>query len=107
MSQKKITAFLGDTCPHCARILPAIDQLVEQDDVEVEYREVWNNAKNKEEMESLRELYNEHCGGNMIVPSFYDSATHRLICHPQTYDNLRAWLFAHESTESHTEPRAG
>ena len=90
---KRIIEFYGTTCPFCARISPEVDRLEADNPVTVERLEVWNTAENAAKMEALKPLYDEHCNGNMIVPSFYDESTNRLICNPGTYEDLKAWVF--------------
>ena len=77
----------------CVVMDPNVEKLENEDGVEIEALEVWHNEENKRRMASLKNLYDQECRGNFIVPSFYDPDTHRLICEPGTYENLRAWVF--------------
>lgn len=89
---KKVIEFYGETCPYCAAVAPAVNRLEREDGVNVLRLEVWNNEENKARMEALRPLYEKHCDGNMVVPSFYEEATGRLICNPSSYGVLYAWV---------------
>lgn len=92
MGIKHIVEFYGATCSYCHAIEPAVDRLEREDGVRVERLEVWNNAGNAEQMEALADLYGAECGGNMVVPSFYDPVTGRLICNPGSYERLKEWV---------------
>ena len=83
--------FYGDTCPFCRLIMPALARFERETGVVIERLEVWSNPVNAEKMEALRHLYDEHCGGNMVIPSFYDANTGRLLCNPGSYEELKAW----------------
>lgn len=90
---KKIIEFFGATCPYSAAIAPVVAQLAAEGGVVFEQLEVWRNDENMKKMEALRPLYDAHCGGNMIVPSFYDAEKKRLLCNPASYDDLKQWIF--------------
>jgi len=90
---KTIVEFYGQECPYCVEIIPEVDRLEKEEDVEVERVEVWHNEENHKRMESLKRLYDQECEGNFVVPSFYDQETNRLICDPKTYENLKSWVF--------------
>ncbi len=89
---KQVTLFYGSTCPYCQAIMPAVYRLEKDDGVVFERLEVCNNDKNNARMEALVSLYDTECGGNMVVPSFYDADTRRLLCNPGTYEALKQWL---------------
>jgi len=93
MAKKIIEFYFGRECRYCVNIIPAVRRLESEDGVEIVKREVWHNAENNQRMQSLRELYDECCGGNFIVPSFYDMETKRLIGNPGSYENLKKWIF--------------
>ena len=93
MNKKHIIEFYGATCPFCIRMAPHVDRLETEEAVVVDRLEVWNNAENKSKMEALTELYEKECNGNMVVPSFYDAETNRLICNPGSYEALKKWVF--------------
>jgi thiol-disulfide isomerase/thioredoxin len=91
-TQKHIIEFYGDTCPFCHGIAPIVDKLEKEGIAVFDRLEVWNNTENKARMESLKHHYDANCNGNMIVPSFYDASTDRLICNPGTYERLKEWI---------------
>lgn len=91
-TERHIIEFYGETCPYCMAIVPAVNRLEKEDNVAVERLEVWNNEGNKAQMEALRPLYEKCCNGNMVVPSFYEEATGRLICNPGSYEVLYSWI---------------
>ena len=90
---KKTIEFYGTEGMDCMVMDPKVEKLEKEDGVAIESLEVWHNEANKRKMASLRDLYDKECRGNFVVPSFYDPETHRLICGPGTYENLRAWVF--------------
>lgn len=94
MNASHIIMFCGATCPYCHAIVPALDRLEKEDGVVIERLEVWNHPENRKRMDALKHLYEKECGGNMIVPSFYDPATERLLCNPGSYEKLKAWIDA-------------
>lgn len=93
MQSKHIIEFYGETCPYCRAIAPAVERL-EVDGVAIDRLEVWNHPENEKRMKELRHLYDQECGGNMIVPSFYDPVTDRLLCNPGSYEELKVWTEA-------------
>ena len=93
MPKKIIEFYFGRECPYCVSIIPAVKKLEAEDEVEIEKREVWHNAENSQRMRGIRELYEEYCEGNFVVPSFYDPESKRLICNPGSYENLKKWVF--------------
>ena len=90
---KQIIEFYGQECPYCVEIVPTVNRLEKEEDVEVKRLEVWHNEENHRRMEDLKRLYDQECEGNFVVPSFYDEETDRLICNPGTYKNLKGWIF--------------
>ena len=93
MPKKTIEFYFGRECPYCVKIIPVVKRLESEDEVEIVKREVWHNAENNRRMKDLRKLYEEYCGGNFVVPSFYDAESKRLICNPGSYENLKKWVF--------------
>ena len=67
-------------------------RLEAEDGVEIIKREVWHNEENHQRMQSIGKLYEEYCGGNFVVPSFYDVEGERLSCNPGSYEHLTAWV---------------
>ena len=93
MTKKSIEFFYGRECPYCLAIIPAVKRLIAEDGIEITKREVWHDEENHQRMESIKELYDKHCEGNFVVPSFYDAKSERLICNPGSYENLKEWVF--------------
>ena len=91
---KKIIEFYGATCPDCYAFAPEVEKLQQEGEVDFESLEVWNNKENNQRMIALKDLYVKECGGNMVVPSFYDAESNRLICEPSGYEELKSWIFA-------------
>lgn len=94
MEAPPIVLFYGETCPYCRAIAPAVTRLEREEGIAFERLEVWGHPKNAAKMEALRTLYEKECGGNMVVPSFYDLATDRLLCNPGSYADLKEWCAA-------------
>ena len=92
MDEKNVVMFYGETCPYCQAIIPVVERLEREDGIAVERLEVWHNPENEKRMEALRYLYDEVCEGNMVVPSFHDPRTNRLLCNPGSYERLKEWL---------------
>lgn len=82
--------FYGDGCPHCEEMEPKVEKLEEQENVEVEQREVWNNKENAEKQE---ELDDGKCGG---VPFFYNTESEQWICGEADMETLKTWADGQE-----------
>ena len=93
MIKKRIDFFYGRECPSCLAVIPIVKRLIVEEGVEIVKREAWHDAENHQRMEDMRDLYKEHCGGNFVVPSFYDAERKRLICDPVSYEELKDWVF--------------
>lgn len=76
--------FYGETCPHCLKMAPLVEQL-KGEGFEVEQYEVWNNEENAKKMQ---EYDTGLCGG---VPFFYNTDTKKFICGSTEYEQLLAW----------------
>jgi thiol-disulfide isomerase/thioredoxin len=77
--------FYGETCPHCENMEPKIEQLKEEEDVEIEKKEVWNDQENAEKM---KELDDGRCGG---VPFFINTESGEFICGEADLETLKNW----------------
>ena len=82
--------FYGDGCPHCEKMMPKVEKLEEDEDVEVERLEVWNNEENAEKMQ---ELDDGKCGG---VPFFYNTESDQWICGATDTETLKKWAKGQE-----------
>jgi glutaredoxin len=87
----KITMYYGASCPHCHRMMPIVDDLIEEG-FEVEKKEVWNNDENAEEMRTHSKLIVPACGDGLGVPAFVDSKNKRALCGEQDPQELKKWL---------------
>ncbi|MFB6077073.1 MAG: hypothetical protein ABEK12_03010 [Candidatus Nanohaloarchaea archaeon] len=77
--------FYGEECPHCAAMEDKVERLEENEDVDVEQREVWHDEENAARQQ---ELDDGKCGG---VPYFINTDTGEYICGEAPYDELVAW----------------
>ncbi len=82
--------FYGDGCPHCEKMEPKVEKVQEQEEVDVEKKEVWNNEENAREQEKYDD---GKCGG---VPFFYNTETEEWICGETDYETLKAWATGQE-----------
>ena len=87
----KLIMFHGRECPHCRKMMPLVDRMIEQKGVEIDKREVWHNEKNADLMRSYREIITAKCGGQLRVPTFLNTETNDLFCGEVEYDDLVAW----------------
>jgi len=78
--------FYGDGCPHCEKMMPKVEKLEKEKEVEVKQLEVWNNQENAEKM---KEFDDGKCGG---VPFFYNTETGEWICGEADEDELENWI---------------
>lgn len=77
--------FYGDGCPHCKDMAPKIEKLEEEEDFEIERKEVWESEENREKM---KEFDDGKCGG---VPFFYNTESEEWICGSADYEVLKTW----------------
>lgn len=77
--------YYGDTCPHCIRMKPIVEEVEKELGVTVEKLEVWNDEENAKKME---EVDKGRCGG---VPFFYNSDTDAFICGGTDKEAIVAW----------------
>lgn len=87
----KITMFYGTECPHCHRMMPAVDRLQKEEGIEVEKVEVWHNPDNAKRMEKFRKIIEEACGGGYGVPAFVDEKNNRAFCGEAGYEDFKYW----------------
>ena len=90
---RRIIEFYGQGCPDYVAIVPEIEKLEKEEDVEIEKLEVWHNEENHNRMENLKRLYDQECDGKFEVPSYYEEETERMICNPRSYENIKKWLY--------------
>jgi thiol-disulfide isomerase/thioredoxin len=87
----KLLLFHGRECPHCKKMLPLVDKLEKETDVEFERHEVWHDEKNADLMRSFRPIIAPKCGGQLRVPAFLNTETSDAVCGEMEYDKLKEW----------------
>jgi thiol-disulfide isomerase/thioredoxin len=87
----KLIMFHGLECPHCRKMMPLVDQMIEKEGIEIEKHEVWHNEKNADLMRSHRDLITAKCGGQMRVPAFMNTETMDVFCGEKKYEELVEW----------------
>lgn len=85
MADPDLLEFYGTECVHCKDLLPLLERLKQEENIEVTRVEVWHNQENAE---MLQELDQGKCGG---VPFLYNKKTEKWICGVPTYENLVKW----------------
>ncbi len=88
----KLIDFYGEECPHCKRMMPHIDKLAKDRDVEIEKMEVWHDKDNAKKMAEFREEIMEACGGAYGVPALVDPKSREVLCGEVDYHTLHQWL---------------
>lgn len=76
--------FYGAECPHCVKMMPMIDKLIEEG-IAIEKFETWHDEGNARKME---EYERGQCGG---VPFFYNTESKHFICGETDEETLRKW----------------
>lgn len=77
--------FYGDGCPHCEKMAPLVEEVEEDEDVEIQQKEVWEDKENQELMEKFDD---GKCGG---VPFFYNTESEEWICGETDKETLASW----------------
>lgn len=90
----KIMMFHGRECPHCRKMMPLVDRLIQEEKFEVEKYEVWHDEKNADLMRSHGDVIKSKCGGQLRVPTFLKPETGEAVCGEMEYDRLRDWAGA-------------
>lgn len=89
---KKIILFWGDGCPDCAKVMPWLDKLSKEFNIEFDMKEVWNDESNVKEREKYREIILEFCKDIDYVPCFVDIDKSKAICEPGSIEEMKDWL---------------
>lgn len=87
----RLIMFHGRECPHCARMMPLVDQLHQETGIALEKLEVWHNEKNADLMRSLRPIIAPKCGGQLRTPTFINTETNDVVCGEIEYEKLKEW----------------
>jgi glutaredoxin len=87
----KLKMFHGRECPHCKKMMPLVDRMIEKEGVAIDKHEVWHDEKNADLMRSYREIISRKCGGQLRVPAFLNTETNDLFCGEVEYEELVAW----------------
>ncbi len=77
--------YYGETCPHCIRMKPIVEEVEKELGVSVEKIEVWNNEENAKKLE---EVDRGLCGG---VPFFYNDESKEFICGGSDKETVVKW----------------
>ena len=88
---KKLVIFHGRECPHCRKMMPLIDKMIEETGADIEKMEVWHNEKNADTMRSFRDIITPKCGGQLRVPTFLNTETKDVFCGEVEYEKLKKW----------------
>jgi thiol-disulfide isomerase/thioredoxin len=83
--------FHGRECPHCRKMMPLVEKLEKDTGLAFDKKEVWHSEENANLMRSLKEIIYAKCGGDLKVPTFYNSETKDVVCGEMAYEALKAW----------------
>lgn len=81
--------FYGEECPHCHKMMPLVDKLIEEG-IAIEKLETWHNEENAEKHSSVDKGF---CGG---VPFFFNDENKQWICGATDEETLRKWAAGEE-----------
>jgi thiol-disulfide isomerase/thioredoxin len=87
----KIIMFHGASCPHCHKMMPIVDKLIDEG-FKVEKLEVWNNPNNAKKMRGLKDLIIPACGDGLGVPAFVNIKKKTATCGEQSLEELKVWM---------------
>jgi thiol-disulfide isomerase/thioredoxin len=88
---KRLVMFHGRECPHCRKMMPLVDKMIEETRADIEKMEVWHNEKNADAMRSFRDIITAKCGGQLRVPAFLNTETKKVFCGEVEYEKLKEW----------------
>jgi len=88
---KKHVMFHGRECPHCRAMMPLVERLEQETGMSIERLEVWHDEKNADLMRSYRPIFTPKCGGQLRVPTFFNTETNDAICGEVEYEKLKEW----------------
>jgi thiol-disulfide isomerase/thioredoxin len=87
----KLIMFHGRECPHCKKMMPLVDKMIEEENIQIEKFEIWHNEKNADLMRSYRDIITAECGGQLRVPTFLNTETKDVFCGEKEYEKLVEW----------------
>jgi len=58
----RLVMFHGRECPHCKKMMPLVDKMIEEEEVELEILEVWHNENNADSMRAYKDIITPKCG---------------------------------------------
>ena len=89
MSQ--LIMFHGRECPHCKKMHPVVDKLEKETGINIDRLEVWHDEKNADLMRAKRDIISPKCGGQLRVPTFFNTETEDVVCGEVEYEKLKVW----------------
>ncbi|MFP4170412.1 MAG: glutaredoxin family protein [Methanomassiliicoccales archaeon] len=89
---ERLLFFSGRECPHCAKLRPVVEAVSEEEEVEIEEKEVWHSEQNASLMREYGEAIAEACGGDLGVPSLYNERTGKALCGKIDPESIREWI---------------
>lgn len=92
IKMSNIIMYYGKECPHCHAMLPMVDKIKQEEDIEIEKKEVWHDEKNADEMRSNEDIISPACGGDIGVPCFISKKTKKALCGEVSYEEFKDWV---------------
>lgn len=89
--KQKLIMFYGAECPHCHIMMPYVDRLAKEENVEVEKLEVWHDEKNADRMRKYAGIITEASGGEFGVPAMVDEKGTKALVGEVGYEELKKW----------------
>ncbi len=87
----RLIMFHGRECPHCKKMMPIVEEFEKATGISFDKKEVWHNEENANLMRSLRETIAPKCGGQLRVPTFFNTDSQDVMCGEVEYEKLKAW----------------
>jgi len=70
---------------------PLVDRLEEELGITIDRKEVWHDEKNADLMREKREIISAKCGGQLRVPTFFNTKTNDVMCGEVEFEKLKEW----------------
>ena len=87
----RLLMFHGRECPHCKKMMPLVERLEKEANIQFEKYEVWHDEKNADLMRSYKPVIGPKCGGQLRVPTFFNPETSDVICGEVDFEKLKEW----------------